>query len=86
MEVDRRRWKGTKRMEGQLWILIGCACILSEDSFQHEWAFLQARMGALIWKGEDGATGMDHGWGSGVVEGGISFRAFTRSVMKQNVE
>jgi hypothetical protein len=80
------RDKEDGRAAGQLWILIGCAWILSEDSFQHEWAFLQARMGALRWKGEDGAADMDRGWGSDVVEGGISFIAFTRSIMKQNVE
>jgi hypothetical protein len=26
-------------------------------------------MGALRWKGEDGAAGMDRGWGSVIVEG-----------------
>jgi hypothetical protein len=29
-------------------------------------------MGALRWKGEDGAAGVDRGWGSVVVEGGMA--------------
>jgi hypothetical protein len=68
MEVDKEDGRAAR----QLWILVGCTWILSEDSFQHEWAFLPARMGALRWKGEDGAAGVDRGWGSVVVEGGMA--------------